>query len=178
VVAGLTVGGVVKGDGLYTSASGFITGSGKLRVGAVPTGYGLWLESFPFDTGVNDGPDQDADGDGIKNLLEYVFGGIPVGPGSADLATILPVATMQPNDIKLSFRRSDLSEADTTLKVQWSTDLAIWNDLVTIGAGDALPTVDITEDSPTAELDTVDVLIPRSHEFNGRLYGRVVATKP
>lgn len=178
-VASLTINGVVKGNGVYDSsnASGFITGTGKIRVGAAVAGYTAWAAGFPFTSGVNDGAEQDADGDGIKNVLEYVLGGIPVGAGSSDFS-ILPTPTLGATDVILSFKRSDLSEADTVLKAQWSTDLAAWNDFATIGAGDALPAVDVTEDSPSAALDTVVVTIPRSNAVNGNLYVRLLATKP
>lgn len=179
-VGALTINGVVKGNGVYDAITdpGFITGSGKIRVGpAVVAGYTAWAAGFPFTAGVNDGPEQDADGDGIKNILEYVLGGIPVGPGSSDLS-ILPTQSVTANDVILSFKRSDLSEADTVLKAQWSTDLATWNEFATIGAGDALPGVDVTEDSPTAALDTVVVTIPRSNALNGHLFVRLQATKP
>jgi hypothetical protein len=47
-----------------------------------------------------------------------------------------------------------------------------------VGAVGAPPAVDVTEDSPTADLDTVVVRIPRTNAVNGKLFGRVVATKP
>jgi hypothetical protein len=127
--------------------------------------------------GVNDGPTQDPDHDGISNLMEYVLGGMPAGAGAADLS-ILPKQTLDATNLVLTFRRSDLSEADTAVVVQWSTDLATWLDFATIGAADALPAVDVTEDLPSAALDTVVVAIPRAgHEAGGKLYGRVKATK-
>ena len=46
-----------------------------------------------------------------------------------------------------------------------------------IGNGSA-GIVAVTEDSPTAALDTVSVAIPRSHAVNGKLFTRVLITKP
>jgi hypothetical protein len=179
-VGSLTINGQPpKANGVYdaTTDPGFITGPGKIRVGPAPLGYASWASGFPFEAGVNDGPEQDADGDGIKNVLEYVLGGIPVGAGSAD-TSILPAPSLTDDDLALTFRRSDISENDTVVKVQWSTDLGIWNDFVTVGSDDDLPAVDVTEDSPSAALDTVEVRIPRSLAAESKLFGRIMATKP
>jgi autotransporter-associated beta strand protein len=164
-------------DGLYSAATHplFITGSGSIRVGVGGSGYASWASGYPFNVGVNDGPTQDADFDGISNILEYVLGGIPVGAGAGN-TSILPTQTLTATDLILTFKRSDLSEADVTLKVQWSDNMVTWNDFATIGAGDALPAVDVTEDSPTADLDTVVVTIPRSLA-PGKIFARLQAVK-
>jgi autotransporter-associated beta strand protein len=166
-------------NGVYSAAThpGIITGAGSLRVGRDPAaGYTSWADGFPFTVGVNDGPEQDADGDGISNVLEYVLGGIPAGAG-ANNTSILPTIAANTNNLVFTFRRSDSSETDVTLKVQWSDTLGTWNDFATIGAGDALPAVDVTEDSPSAELDTVTVTLPRSTTTSGKLFVRLHATK-
>jgi fibronectin-binding autotransporter adhesin len=173
-VASLTINGTVLPNGVYDAnspqASGFITGTGKIRVGAAG-GYSTWTAGYPFTVGVNDGREQDADQDGLKNELEYVFGSIPVGPGASDLS-VLPVIGGDASNITLTFRRSDISESDTAVKVQISTTLGAWTDFVTVGPGDSSG-VDVTEDSPTPELDTVIVTIPRSNAVAGKLFTRV-----
>jgi autotransporter-associated beta strand protein len=178
-VGSLTINGVAKADGVYSATTdpGFITGSGSIRVGVDPSaGYNSWTSSYPFTAGVNDGPDQDADGDGISNLLEYVLGGVPVGAGASN-TSILPILSVNATNLVLTFRRSDVSEADVTLKAQWSSNMSTWNDFATIGAGDALPAVDVTEDSPSAALDTVVVTVPRSTAPAGKLFVRLQAVK-
>lgn len=175
-VGSLTINGVAKGNGVYnaTTDPGFITGTGSIRVG--PEGYSSWTSNYPFTVGVNDGPNDDPDADGISNLLEYVLGGVPVGAGAGN-TSILPAQNLTATDLVLTFKRSDLSEIDVTLKVQWSEDMTTWNNFATIGPVDALPAVDVTEDSPTAELDTVVVTIPRSTASGGKLFARVQAVK-
>jgi len=166
-------------DGLYNAAnsSGFITGTGSIRVGVATQGYTSWAAGYPFNVGVNDGPTQDPDFDGINNLLEYVLGGIPIGAGSSD-TSILPTQMLTATDLILTFKRNDLSESDVTLKVQWSTNMEpTWNDFATIGATDALPAVDVTEDSPTAALDTVVVTIPKNTAPGGKIFARLQAVK-
>ncbi len=182
VVNALYINGVAQGDGVYTAANsgGMITGTGKIQVGAALPGYGTWATdpANGLTAGINDGINDDPDLDGIVNLLEYVLGGIPAGAGSSD-TSILPSQTLTTTDIVLTFQRSDLSESDTTLKVQWSTDPGTWGspNEVTIGGAD-LGIVDVTEDSPTAELDTIEVSVPRTHAAGGKLFARVIATQP
>ncbi len=178
-VGSLSIGGEPPlANGLYSAATHplFITGSGSIRVGPGDQGYDIWAATHPFTVGVNDGPNDDPDADGISNLLEYVLGGIPVGPGASN-TSILPSQTLNESSLVLTFERSDMSEADVTLKVQWSENMTTWNDFVTIGAGDNLPAVDITEDSPTAGLDTVVVTIPRSITPGTKLFARLQAVK-
>ena len=165
-------------DGVYDSSThpGVITGTGMIRVGVDPAGFSGWAAGFPFTVGVNDGENDDADGDGIVNLLEYVLGGIPVGAGAVD-TSILPTQDLTSDDLEFTFLRSDLSESDVTLKVQWSDSLGVWNDFATIGAGDALPAVDVTEDSPNPDFDTVTVTIPRNTTMSGKLFVRLQAVK-
>lgn len=179
-VGSLTVNGVAKPNGVYDSATdpGFISGTGRIRVGP-PAGYSTWTTdpANGLTAGVNDGPLQDPDNDGIPNLMEYVLGGIPAGAGAAN-ATILPDQSLDATDLILTFTRSDLSETDTVLKVQWSTDLTTWTDFVTVGAADSLPAVDVTESADPSVIDGVVVRIPRAgHESGGKLYGRLKAEK-
>ncbi len=177
-VGSLTINGDTKPDGLYDSTTdpGFITGTGSIRVGPEPSGYGTWASGFPFDVGVNDGPNDDPDGDGIGNLLEYALGGVPVGAGAGD-TSILPDQSLTATDLVLTFHRSDSSETDVTLKVQWSGDMDTWTDFATIGPASSLPEVVVTEDSPAAGLDTVVVTIPRGLAPGGKLFARLQAVK-
>lgn len=180
VVASLVLDGVAQPEGfVYDSSTpgGYITGSGKIEVGgAVAGGYDSWATDKGLTAGVNDGTSQDPDFDGIPNLLEYVLGGEPIGAGAAN-TSILPVQTLDTTNVTLTFHRSDLSEADTTQVVQISADLATWTNFATVGAATAAP-VTVTEDSPTADLDTVSVVIPRAgNAVNGKLFTRVQAVK-
>lgn len=80
-VGSLTVNGAVKPNGVYSSSTdpGFITGSGKIRVGPAVAGtYTSWASAVGLTTGVNDGPGQDADLDGSSNGSEFILGGLPL----------------------------------------------------------------------------------------------------
>ncbi len=126
--------------------------------------------------GVNDGPTQDPDGDGISNLLEFVFGGLPNGTGASN-TSILPTQTQTATTLVVTFKRSDASEGDSTLKVQWSADLVNWGppNEVVVGPASA-GIVAVTEDTPSADFDTVTVTIPKTgNEVGQKLFARVIA---
>lgn len=134
-------------------------------------GYSGWAAGKGLD-GSNNGEDQDPDQDGIANLLEYVLGGLPIGPGSSD-PSILPTQTLGATHLVLDFGRSDASEADTTQIVQTSSDLSVWTDFATIGEMSSGP-VTITD---TGDIDEVSVAIPRNLEVGGKLFARLKVTK-
>jgi len=51
------------------------------------SGYGEWAAGVPFPPGL-DGPGADPDGDGVANLLEFLFDGDPLIAGSAALPVV------------------------------------------------------------------------------------------
>lgn len=80
-VASLSINGVVKANGVYSATTdpGFITGSGKIRVGPPSAStYTSWASAVGLTTGVNDGTGQDADLDGSTNGTEFILGGLPL----------------------------------------------------------------------------------------------------
>jgi fibronectin-binding autotransporter adhesin len=175
--ANFNVVGFTKSGSVWTQSLGGntwtyseVTGALTLTTGTA-SGYSSWASTYGLGAGSEQG---DGDNDGIRNLMEYVLGGIP---NSAN-TSILPTQTLDATNLVLTFRRSDLSEADATVKVQWSSNLATWTDFATIGAVSSLPAVQVTENSPNADLDTIQVTIPRSgRESGGKLFGRVQAVK-
>ncbi|MES2707959.1 MAG: autotransporter-associated beta strand repeat-containing protein [Verrucomicrobiota bacterium] len=141
----------------YTSQSVMMVPSGPL------SGFDAWAAGFAglTDTSANGDPDHD----GIGNMLEYVLGGIPNVLNTA----ILPVLT--PADNKWTFKRSDASEADVVLTVQWSTDLQTWTGIA-VGAASSGSVV-ITENG--ASLDDVSVTLPAT--TGTRAYVRLKAVR-
>ena len=138
----------------------YFTGTGTLLISG--TDYDTWANT----NGVSDGsPEDDPDGDGIKNILEYVLGGDP----RKSSTEVLPKATIEGTDLVLTYKRSDASETDTTQAGQWSTNLQTWSDVDV--------TVELVNENGTAP-DDIKIRIPLSKAIGGRLYGRLHVSKP
>ena len=119
-VAALTINGVVKADGNYTSSdpSGRITGGGTLTVGGTPPAspYDTWAAIYlPADVS---NPAGDNDNDGLANQQEFAYGLNPLSGSSVNPILVqLDQTTGQ-----FSYqRRSDTGLTYTVLK---STTLA------------------------------------------------------
>lgn len=178
-VAGLILNGTPASPGFHDASTDptYITGTGRLFVsGAGPTGYDAFKANPAnnLTTGVNDGATQDPDGDGIPNILEFVFGGLPNGAGASN-RSILPTQSQTATDLIVTFKRADASEGDLTLKVQWSADLVTWGTPKEIAIGaTSSGIVSIAEDTPSGDFDTVTVTIPKTgNEVGQKLFARV-----
>lgn len=98
----------------YTNYSTQVIG----RIGEPATTFADWADSFGLAPGAS--PHDDADGDGLANLLEYGLGGDPLSPGSAHL----PRWT----DAALEFSL-DRSLTDIEWVVENSGDLRTWKEI-------------------------------------------------
>ena len=146
-----------------------INSSGVVTFTAPATGFTSWAASKGL-TASNNGTTQDPDHDGTSNLLEYVLGGNPL---ASDSTSTQPVQSSDSNNVYYTFNRSVDSKADTTQKVQWSTDLATWHDIAVGSASSSGITVTPHGSSP----ETVSVAIPRTNAAGGRLFVRLSVTK-
>lgn len=185
VIDGLVINGVAKSPGIWGSESSGapnvdaqLAGSGTLTVTTGPSisAYEAWTSSFSL-SGPNAAFDFDYDNDGIENGLEWILGGNP----TANSADILPLATRNPaGDLILSFNRKEESIAETTLRVEFGTDLASWPKQASIGAGNSGPDTNgvIVEVNTVASPDGITVTIPASNALSGRIFARLVASKP
>jgi fibronectin-binding autotransporter adhesin len=165
-----------------TKTYSFDEATGVLTLTTSAGGFDAWVNSKGLV-----GPDADfgadPDHDGIDNGLEFVLGGEPnpANPG-ANSAALLPTITQSGGNLTFSFKRKDLSESGVTLAFQWSTDLTFpspAND-VPIGAADSTTdttVVDITEDSPDVDTDTIAITIPAAKAAGGKLFGRLSAVE-
>ena len=152
-VYALYVDGVQKPAGTYSSGnSSFITGTGSLVVTSGPAGYDAWALQIPDPA--QRGTGNDPDGDSLNNLLEYALGG---NPNVNDAATIGPKAAKSGSNMVLTFLRSDLSEADTTMTVEYGSNLSGWTS-VAVGASPGAGIVAISENADAP--DSVTVTIP------------------
>ena len=152
-----------------------ITGPGLLYVNTeVPadtSAYTAWASTNGLTAGVNDGPEQDPDLDGLPNSLEFALGGNPLLP---DAASRLPQVQAQGPNFVFTFQRSDASEAEITLTFQHGTTLAAWTDIA-IGADTASsgPGVQISENADAP--DAITITVPKNNAT--RMFGRLRGVK-
>jgi hypothetical protein len=110
---------------------------------------------------------QDSDGDGIPNGIEFVIGGDPSGPDSSSLH-LLPVITSDATYLNFTFRRTDESAGSNPV-VQYSTDLGdTWLEAQSGEEG-----VIVEETNTGTGVDTVTVKIPRALAEGGKLFARL-----
>ncbi len=125
-----------------------------VTVTIAPSPYSAWASAPAqgLTAGVNDGPLDDPERDGVCNLLEFVLGGAPM----VSSRTVLPTLTPSGNNWLFEYNRSDLSlPPATTQVVEYGSELTGWTP-VTIPATSA-GIVTITPGSPS---DHVTVTIP------------------
>jgi len=148
-----TITGIPSGYVLDTSTAG--------QVNLVKSGYTAWAAGFG---GLTDStPGGDPDGDGIKNLLEYVLGGDP----RVSSSSIVPAQAVVGSNLVLSYKRNDDSKNDTTQIGQWSTDLSTWHDVTPF----------MVADNGTAP-DDMTITVPTSFAVGGKLFVRLKVTQP
>ncbi len=104
-------------------------------------------------------PDDDFDGDGVSNAVEFVLGG---DKNTKDLGK-LPVTATNGNDMTFTFKRDQTSiNPAMPLMIQVGSNLATWPDsyIVPDGAAANSPGVTVVKDSPPG-FDNVTLTIPK-----------------
>jgi hypothetical protein len=131
-------GGSTQANGTYgstTSAAAnkndtYFTGTGTIMVSSViTTGFDSWARdpAQGLTAGLNDGPSDDPNHNGICNLLEFVLGGAPSG----GTHTGLPTLTKPTGTWEFAYERSVLSRPPATIQiVEYSSDLTRWTPVV------------------------------------------------
>jgi autotransporter-associated beta strand protein len=132
LVGSLVVGGVTYPDGTYTF------GTGRIQVGAGGSLYQSWAFANGLTPGLDDGPNQDPENDGLPNLLEYATGAAnhplveDVNPVTA--TTVLNASSQRV--LRLDFPR--VNDPSLTYVVQATNDLAVaFTDAATYPAASA-----------------------------------------
>ena len=141
----------------------YFSGTGVVIV-TTGGGFGSWISGFGLALGDQD-PTDDPDGDGLNNLLEYALGGIP---NVNDAATIGPKAAKSGSNLVLTFLRSDLSETDTTMTVEYGSDLSGWTS-VAVGASPGTGIVAISENADAPDAVTVTIPTGGADKFFARV---------
>ncbi len=130
-----------------------------------------WMASNLPDS--QDGPEDDTDGDGWANVLEYFSGTRPNDPGSHSHTWPAPGGSAA----ALRFQRNPLA-SDVDAHVLWSTDLETWR---RSGETDGSLTVTIIEEvAETSDLglETVDARAEISRGSPARLFLRLAVELP
>jgi fibronectin-binding autotransporter adhesin len=146
-------------------------GTGKLRVGNPPAGYADWATTHA----PSGNPNDDFDGDGVSNAVEYVLGGTK---DTQDMNKLPTLATSGGN-LVLTFVRDQLSiDGSTSLQIQVGTNLVDWTPGSTYNVPDAAatanPGVSVTKDSPVSGKDTVVLNISQAPDL--RKFARLKVT--
>jgi rhamnogalacturonan endolyase len=134
------------GAGYTATFSTATAGQVKITLTAPLTAQQTWRQSY-FGYTANTGyaaDDEDPDGDGIPNLLEYAFGNSPLAPNAAPTRLVTSSGYLQ-----ISFTRI----ADPTLQyaVQASSNLVTWSDIWTsTGSANLAGQVSVLDDVPLA----------------------------
>jgi len=129
-------------------------GEAMLALQAGPSAFRTWAADAAqgLTAGVNDGPLQDPDLDGISNLSEFVLGGNPL------LASpeVLPVTNGPAGgDWTFEYNRSEASASAVTQLVEYSYDLEEWFEIAIPITSDGAVTI-----TPGDGSDLVSVVIP------------------
>ena len=105
-------------------------------------------------------PDDDYDGDGVSNAVEFVLGGLAT---SNDLGKLPTLATNGTN-MTFTFTRDQSSIATSTVvTIEVGTNLSTWPDSYAVpdGAATNNPGVSVVKNSP-ADFDTVTLTVPQT----------------
>ncbi len=176
-VAELWIDDVRMPDGQYTGDDGdWIAGTGVLTVGDPPVGtpYDTWAAGFASLTDTD--PNLDFDGGGLPTVLEWVLGGDPTDPSDdAGLAPVIDAASDPDGKLLFTFRRNIDAEndPDTTITVEYGSDLVGWTAASHEGEGAEDITVSVVADGFGPGIDEVTVALPPGLADGGRLFVRL-----
>lgn len=129
-----------------------------------PTGYTAWVEAI--DGLANPTRDGDPDGDGLKNVLEYIAGSNPAQPNAGPIAP--PLFSAQNATFSFSRLRSALNDAAHVF--QYSSDLENWTD---VSLRSASPPAVVFGELQNG-MEPISITVPVEPQ-EGRLFGRLMA---
>jgi hypothetical protein len=117
------------------------------------TAYGVWAAESTrgLTIGVNSGPMDDPDKDGIPNILEFALGGAPMAFSQG----VQPALSKQANSWVFEYNRSDAAQSFTIQVVEYGNDLIGWTPVAIPATSFGM--VEIIQGSPS---DKVKVTIP------------------
>jgi autotransporter-associated beta strand protein len=120
-------------------------------------------------------PEDDFDGDGVDNAVEFVLGGLA---STRDLAK-LPAVSTNGGNLMVTFKRAQASiDPMAAVTLQVGTNLAAWPDSYPVpDAAVAInPGVTVVKNSPAVGTDTVTLTLPRAADRSKFVRLRVIIT--
>ena len=120
-------------------------------------------------------PEDDFDGDGVDNAVEFVLGGLA---STRDLAK-LPAVSTNGGNLMVTFKRAQASiDPKAAVTLQVGTNLAAWPDSYPVpDAAVAInPGVTVVKNSPAVGTDTVTLTLPRAADRSKFVRLRVIIT--
>jgi len=161
----------------YTAGNTFnITGNTTL--------YAKWMDAYdawatlkaPGASGFNDDPNND----GVANGFVWALGGNAADPLTNNTGILPHVAGSATTGLTVTFNRAEASIGNTTLTLQYASNLSgIWTDVIidTPGGDHDHNGVTVTV-VPGSPLDAISVNIPTNKSVAGKLFARVIASRP
>jgi autotransporter-associated beta strand protein len=156
--------------------NGQLQTSGNNLVLAVTAAAGSAYDTWKAANAPGSNPDDDTDGDGVTNAVEFVLGGTSL---TKDLDK-LPEVSASGVNMTVTFKRAVSSiDPKTAVLIETSTDLATWNtapspytvpDTAIVG-----PPVTVVEDTPVG-FDTVTLSVPQAPDAKKFARLKVVIT--
>jgi hypothetical protein len=151
-----------------TDTESLVSNQASATPNAPTSSYASWAATLAqgLTAGVNDGPLDDPDHDGITNLVEFTLGGAPMMPSHS----ILPkLATVGGNWV-FEYNRSDLSLAANTIQVvEYGSDLTGWTPVTIPPTSSGIVTIE-----QGASADRVKVTLPNGPN---RQFARLKVTR-
>lgn len=127
-----------------------------------------WIATFPL-VGSSNGFDDDADGDGVSNGLENVFGTDP----TASSQGVVGMTVVAPGTLRFGHPQNETQASNVTATYSWSTDMTNWH-ADGAAAGNTTVVFDPSPDTPSAGTTTVDAFVTGAVPM--KIFVRVVAT--
>jgi hypothetical protein len=146
------------GPDSFTFASNdgsLLSDAATVSITVTPSPFSIWATdpAQGLTAGVNDGPNDDPDLDGIVNLMEFVLGGKPLQSAQA----ILPDLVKSPGGVwTFEYDRSDLSLSPATIQVvEYGSTLTGWTSVTIPTTSSGIVTI-----TPGTPSDRVKVTLP------------------
>jgi hypothetical protein len=125
------------------------------RIAEPPSPYATWAVT----NAPGSEPNEDFDGDGVPNAIEFVLGG---DKNTKDLGK-LPTATTDSGNMTFTFVRDrDSVDAGVSVVIEVGTSLGTWPNVFTVGGNTAGSSAGVTVTDNGNGTDTITLTVPQA----------------